>query len=82
MAKAGGAPVALAKRADDTADIAVADGEVYYFENDQLYAVPVTGGESRVIASGKYNAGDLALVGDRLVFSAADRVWSAYRRRP
>lgn len=42
-----------------------------------IEAVPVTGGPSRTVTSGRYAAGDLAVSGGRVLFSADSRVWSA-----
>ena len=46
-----------------------------------IKAVATTGGPARVVTSGRYANGDLAVAGDRLVFSADGRVWSVPLRR-
>jgi hypothetical protein len=83
LPRAGGVPVALASGADDSRQIAVAGGELLFFTagsfggKSTLNAVATTGGPVRVITSGTYADGDLAVTGDRVVFSADRRVWSA-----
>lgn len=80
--RSGGRPSELAPTVDTTADIVVAGGEVYFLTGGAggratIDAVPAAGGPSRVVTSGRYAAGDLAVYGGRLVFSADGRVWSA-----
>ena len=72
----------LARNFDTTSNIAVAGGEVIFMTpagsggKKNINAVPTSGGAVRVITSGRYARGDLAVAGNRLVFSADDRVWS------
>ncbi|MCA1693866.1 MAG: hypothetical protein LC749_03575, partial [Actinobacteria bacterium] len=84
LPRAGGRAVELAPKADDTRKIAVTGGEVIFMlhggglgGNETINAVPTTGGAVREITSGHYVQGDLAVAGDRVVFSADSRVWSA-----
>jgi hypothetical protein len=88
--RAGGRPVELVGDVDNTNDIALSAGEVVFITSGgvgrggkaAVNAVPVAGGPARILASGRYAAGDLAVVGDRAVFSADDRVWSAPLHAP
>jgi hypothetical protein len=82
VSRAGGPPVELARDSDSVNGITVAGGEVIFMTaagsggREDIKAVPVTGGPARVLTSGRYADGDLAVAGDRLVFSADSRVWS------
>lgn len=81
--RSGGRPSELAPNVDNTADIVVAGGEVYFLLGGgaggraTIEAVPATGGSSRVVTSGRYAGGDLAASAGRVLFSADGRVWSA-----
>ena len=80
--RSGGTPTELARGVDNVKRIAVADDEVLFMTGGgpggkhAIKAVPTTGGPARVVTSGRYANGDLAVAGDRLVFSADGRVWS------
>jgi hypothetical protein len=85
--RTGGEPVELARNVDNVNNIVVAGGEVIFMTragsggNENISAVPTTGGAVRVVTSGHYAQGDLAVAGNRLVFSADSRVWSVPLRR-
>ncbi len=82
--RAGGVPVTLARDVDNVNRIVVAGGEVIFFTSgggsdgkENINAVSTTGGPVRVVTSGHYADGDIAVAGDRVVFSGDRRVWSA-----
>jgi hypothetical protein len=80
--RTGGEPVELARNVDNVSNIIVADGEVIFMTpggsggKKKINAVPTAGGAVRAVTSGRYARGDLAVAGNRLVFSAGSRVWS------
>ena len=84
--RSGGKPVDLAREIDDTGAVVVAGSEVLYFTSSggsggraAINAVPTTGGPSRVVTLGTCANRDLTVAGDRILFSADGRVWSAPR---
>jgi hypothetical protein len=73
----GGAVTQLARRADSTGDLVAVGGGVAFFEGDDVRWVPADGGDEVTVASGQYADGTLAAAGDRLVFPADWRLWTA-----
>lgn len=80
--RTGGEPMELARNVDSVSNIVVAGGEVIFMTpagsggRKNINAVPTAGGAVRAVTSGRYARGDLAVAGNRLVFSADGRVWS------
>jgi hypothetical protein len=73
----GGAVTQLARKADSTGEILAVAGGVAFFDHDDLRWVSAAGGDEVTLASGRYADGTVAAAGNRLVFPADWRLWTA-----